>query len=172
MVTTSRSYQVSANSVTIFAHVLAIAVTILALVWIPHFQRQSIDFKSDSKWMILNTSFFFSFHLLQVHVLLTIIGLVLIGEALLLEILGVYSAFKFNHDFNVEEMLTSYSWLGIITICLFAFLTYCFPKAENLTRAMLLPWHGFVGMVIFLLAICTDETRFVEIFISLALERN
>ncbi|KAL0005133.1 hypothetical protein SO802_012694 [Lithocarpus litseifolius] len=37
---------------------------------------------------------------------------------------------------------------------------------------MLLPWHGFVGMVIFLLAICTAETGFVEIFISLALERN
>ncbi|KAL4638012.1 hypothetical protein ACB092_03G120300 [Castanea dentata] len=84
--------------------------------------------------------------------------------ALLLEILGVNAAFKFNHEFNVEEMLTLHSWLGISTICLFglqwvfAFLTYCFPKAENLTRAMLLPWHGFVGMVIFLLAICTAET--------------
>nr|POF08409.1 putative ascorbate-specific transmembrane electron transporter 1 [Quercus suber] len=98
--------------------------------------------------------------------------------ALLLELLGVYAAFMFNHDFNVEEMLTLHSWLGIIAICLFglqwvfAFLTYCFPKAENLTRAMILPWHGFFRMVIFLLAICTAETRFVEIFISLALERN
>ena len=44
--------------------------------------------------------------------------------ALLLEILGVYAAFRFNHDFNVEEMLTLHSWLGIITICLFGLQVY------------------------------------------------
>lgn len=46
--------------------------------------------------------------------------------ALLLEILGVYAAFKFNHEFNVEEMLTLHSWLGIITICLFGSQVYPF----------------------------------------------
>lgn len=38
------------------------------------------------------------------------------------------------------------------------FFAYCFPGAEMSARATLLPWHTFVGMVIFLLAVVTAET--------------
>lgn len=35
-------------------------------------------------------------------------------------IFGVYTAFKFHHEINHPHMFTLHSWLGIITISLFA----------------------------------------------------
>ena len=40
------------------------------------------------------------------------------------------------------------------------------------TRAALMPWHRFIGMVIFLLAVGTAEMGLVEYFQFLGLFRN
>ena len=53
----SRSYQVSATPVTIFAHLLVIAVTTLLLIWLLHF-REGLALKSANKLKILNVSSF------------------------------------------------------------------------------------------------------------------
>lgn len=53
-----------------------------------------------------------------------------------------------------------------------AFFAYFFPGAEMSTRATFLPWHRFIGMVIFLLAVVTAETGLVQYFQYLGLFRN
>ncbi|KAJ0094344.1 hypothetical protein Patl1_15642 [Pistacia atlantica] len=53
----SRSYQISATPVTIFAHLLVIAVATLVLVWLLH-NQEGFAFKSDNKLKIFNFSSF------------------------------------------------------------------------------------------------------------------
>ncbi|XP_062150169.1 probable ascorbate-specific transmembrane electron transporter 1 [Alnus glutinosa] len=175
----TRSYQlIWATPFAIFAHLLAIAVTTLVLVLLLHF-REGFAFKADNKQKIFN-----------LHPFLMVIGLILIGGeaimayktvpgerstrrgvhlilhaiALTAGILGIYIIFKFHHETGTTDMQSSHSWLGIITISLYAlqwvlgFFTYFFPRAEKTARATLLPWHTFVGMVIFLVAVVTAET--------------
>lgn len=53
MAASGRSYQLTATPVTILAHLIAIAVTILVLVWLLHF-REGLGFKSANKPKIFN----------------------------------------------------------------------------------------------------------------------
>jgi len=55
---------------------------------------------------------------------------------------------------------------------IFGFFAYFFPGAEMSARASLLPWHRFMGMAIFLLAVATAETGLVEYFQFLQLFRT
>ncbi|KAH9794381.1 putative ascorbate-specific transmembrane electron transporter 1 [Citrus sinensis] len=192
------SYQVSATPVTIFAHLLVVAVTVLLLVWLVD-KREGLAFKSDNKLKIFNVR-----SLKQLHPLLMIIGFVLIGGeavmayktipgtrraqktvhwllhliALLAGVIGIYAVFKFHHESGIPNMYTLHSWLGMITICLYglqwllAFFSYVFPGAEMSARGSFLPWHSFFGLVIFFLAICTAETGLVQKFIFLGLFRD
>ncbi|KAG0503714.1 hypothetical protein HPP92_003786 [Vanilla planifolia] len=88
--------------------------------------------------------------------------------ALGLGILGIYAAFKYHKENQIPNMYSLHSWLGICTISLFAlqwvfgFVNFWFPGAPPTTRAMMLPVHTTAGVVIFLMAICTAETGFME----------
>ncbi|XP_031266974.1 probable ascorbate-specific transmembrane electron transporter 1 [Pistacia vera] len=188
----SRSYQISATPVTIFAHLLVIAVATLVLVWLLH-NQEGFAFKSDNKLKIFN-----------LHPFFMIIGFILIGGeaimayktvpatrraqktfhfllhllALLCGILGIYAVFKFHHESGTSDMYSLHSWLGMGTICLYglqwllAFVSYVFPGAEMSRRASFLPWHSFFGLVIFFLAICSAETGLVQKFLILGLFRG
>ncbi|EEF34854.1 probable ascorbate-specific transmembrane electron transporter 1 [Ricinus communis] len=183
----SRSYQVSAAPVTMLAHLIAIAVATLVLVWLLHFE-EGFSYTSANKIKILN-----------VHTFLMIVGFILIaGEAIMAYktvpanrkvqkavhfilhmtalgagIMGVYAAFKFKHEIGAKDMVTIHSWLGMCTICLFGlqwvlgFFSYVFPGAEMSSRAAYMPWHVFGGMFIFFLAICTAETGLIQRFKTL-----
>lgn len=50
-----RGYQVRATSVTIFAHLLFVAITTLVLVWLLHF-REGVALNSSNKIKIFNVS--------------------------------------------------------------------------------------------------------------------
>ena len=91
------SYNLSWLPVTIFAHLLVVAVAILVLVWLLQF-REGLAFKSDNKQKIFNVYIYFLRNLLvtssscivlnfslgsvlQVHPLLMVIGFLLVlGE--------------------------------------------------------------------------------------------
>ncbi|KAK4261839.1 hypothetical protein QN277_004784 [Acacia crassicarpa] len=178
-----RRYQLYAFPVTIFAHLLFIAVATLMLIWLLKF-RQGLAFSSSIQEKLIN-----------LHTLLMMIGFVLVGgEAIIVHkafeaksrsakvihmllhlialasgILGVITIFK-AQVVPHHHMLTLHSWFGMIAICSFGlqfmlgFFTYLFPRAEMTTRASLKPWHRFIGMVIFLLAVCTAEMGIVERF--------
>ena len=55
MAPTIRSFQVSATPFMIFAHLLALGVTTLLLLWLLHF-REGFAFNSDNKLKIFNVS--------------------------------------------------------------------------------------------------------------------
>ncbi|PSR84890.1 Ascorbate-specific transmembrane electron transporter [Actinidia chinensis var. chinensis] len=186
------SFRVSALPVTVFAHLVAIAVITLVLVWLLHFQG-GLAFKSDIKTKIFN-----------IHPLLMVIGFILIaGEAimsyktfpgprntqkfihlilhfiaLLAGIVGIYAVFKFHHELGIPDMYTLHSWIGMSTICLFAiqwifgFFSFWWPGAETGTRTRLAPWHIFFGIVIFFMAILSAMTGLVEKFVFLSLQRS
>ncbi|KAK9935379.1 hypothetical protein M0R45_022482 [Rubus argutus] len=173
----SRSYQVSATPVTIFAHLLLIAITTLLLVWLLHF-REGFAFKSATKEKIFNLHPFFmvvGFILIGgeaimayktvpgkrntqkvVHMILHLLALVAVA-------LGLFVIIKFKNEVGEADFVSLHSWLGIITISLFGlqwlfgFAAFIFPGSEMSTRASFKPWHTFFGMVIFLLAVCTAE---------------
>ncbi|XP_022775716.1 probable ascorbate-specific transmembrane electron transporter 1 [Durio zibethinus] len=192
MAVRSGSYKVSATPVTVFGHLLFIAVATLVLVWLLTF-REGLAFESANKFKIFN-----------LHPFLMVIGFILIaGEAIMAYkaipvgrhvqravhltlqaialgcgIFGIVAIFKFNDELNIPDMVTLHSWLGMIAICLFGlqfllgFFSFVFPGVESYSRAAYAPWHIFGGLVIFFLAICTAEMGLLEEFLFLGLFRG
>ncbi|KAF8021180.1 hypothetical protein BT93_G1570 [Corymbia citriodora subsp. variegata] len=186
----SQNLRLSAAPATVLAHLLAIAVATLVLVWLLKFQ-DGVALSSHNKQKIFN-----------MHPLLMVIGFILVGGeaimvyktvpanretqktihlilhliALLLGILGIYAVFKFHHELQIANLYSLHSWLGITTISLFglqwllAFFSFVFPKSNS--RASFIPWHIFIGSVVFILAICTAEAGLVEKFLFLKLQRG
>ncbi|XP_021722631.1 probable ascorbate-specific transmembrane electron transporter 1 [Chenopodium quinoa] len=182
----------SSRLATMFAHLLAVAMTTLVLVWLLHF-REGLAFRSHIKPQIFN-----------IHPLLMIIGVIEIGGeaimayktipgakrtqkkvhlmlhlvALITGIVGIYAVFKFHKELSIPHLYTFHSWLGISTICLYglqwilSFITFAFPHSKSTARAAVAPWHVFGGIVIFLLAICTAVMGLVEKFTFLKLQRT
>ncbi|KAL5070928.1 hypothetical protein RYX36_021815 [Vicia faba] len=187
-----RGFQIRATSVTIFVHLLFIAITTLVLVWLFHF-REGVAFKSSNKLKIFN-----------LHPLLMVIGFILVGGeaiityksipgkrssgkvvhlllhliALTSGVIGIIAVFKSKKEAGLPDMYSLHSWLGISAISAFGlqyilgFFSYFFPGADASTRATLLPWHKFLGIVIFLLAVGTAETGLVEYFRLLQLFKS
>ncbi|PKI71246.1 hypothetical protein CRG98_008346 [Punica granatum] len=106
------------------------------------------------------------------------VHLVLHLIALVAGILGIYAVFKFHHEMRISNLVSLHSWLGISTICLFglqwvlAFFSFVFPGSNTGSRTSYLSWHVFLGMVVFLLAVCTAEMGITEKFIYEGLKRN
>jgi cytochrome b-561 len=168
---------------TLVVHVLAVAATVLVLVWCVHFRGGLALQSSSDKTLIFN-----------VHPVLMIIGLiVLAGEAILcyrslpinrdarkkahlalhaaglsVGALGVYAVFKFHVESGIPNLYSLHSWLGIFTISLYAiqwltgFLTFFFPGACRTTRRAAVPWHALFGLLAFVLAVCTAQLGFLE----------
>ncbi|XP_045798730.1 probable ascorbate-specific transmembrane electron transporter 1 [Trifolium pratense] len=188
-----RGFQIKATSVTIFTHLLFIAITTLVLVWLFHF-REGVAFNSTTN----------KIKIFNLHPLLMVLGFILVGGeaivafksipgkrssakvfhlllhliALTSGVLGIIVIFKFKKEVGLPNMFTLHSWLGISAISAFGlqyilgFFAYFFPGAETSTRATLLPWHKFIGIVIFLLAVATAETGLIQYFDFYQLFRN
>ncbi|KAK7310142.1 hypothetical protein RJT34_07444 [Clitoria ternatea] len=186
-----RGLQVQATSITLFAHLLFIAIITLVLIWLLHF-REGVAFNSSNPIKIFN-----------LHPLL-MLGFILVGGeaimayksfpgkrrsvkvvhlllhliALLAGILGIIAVFKSKKNAHLANMYTFHSWLGMSAISLFGlqyilgFFSFMFPGAEMSTGATLLPWHRFMGMVIFLLVVATAGMGLVEYFMFLGLFRS
>ncbi|XP_004513927.1 probable ascorbate-specific transmembrane electron transporter 1 [Cicer arietinum] len=187
-----RGFQIRATSITILAHLLFIAITTLLSVWLFHF-REGVAFNSSNKIKIFNLHpllMVIGFILVGGEAIISyksfpgkrssakVVHLLLHLIALASGVLGIIAVFKFKIEAGLPHMFTLHSWLGMSAICAFglqyilAFFAYFFPGAEMSTRATLLPWHRFIGLVIFLLAVGTAETGLVEYFKFLELFRN
>ncbi|XP_071686417.1 probable ascorbate-specific transmembrane electron transporter 1 [Rutidosis leptorrhynchoides] len=193
MAKSGSSFSVSAVPVTVFAHLLVISIAALTLVWLLKF-RGGFAFNSE----------FHKAKIFNLHPLLMTLGFLLFsGEAIIVYktipaarkwqklvhlilhfialaagIVGVYAVFKFHNESNIPNMYTLHSWIGLSTICLFAFqwllgfFSFWYPRAEPMRRARMLPWHAFFGMLIFLMTIVTVETGLTQKFIFQRLLRS
>ncbi|KAL6906246.1 hypothetical protein ACP4OV_003847 [Aristida adscensionis] len=179
-VKSSASFRLTALPMVLLAQLLAAAVLTLTLVWVLHFRGGfSWDRTSSPSWNVYTA-----------HPLFMVIGFIICaGEAvmayrivlgpravkkavhLLLHVVslafaavGLYAAFKFHRDFDLPDLQSLHSWLGIATVALYAlqwlvaFVYFVFPGAVMTMRADYAPWHVFFGIVIFLMAVCTAET--------------
>uniref|UniRef100_A0A0E0M547 Cytochrome b561 domain-containing protein n=1 Tax=Oryza punctata TaxID=4537 RepID=A0A0E0M547_ORYPU len=92
-----------------------------------------------------------------VHLLLHLVALAFAA-------IGLYASFKFHHDLRAPHIRSLHAWLGITTAALYAlqwlvaFVYFVFPGAVMTMRAEYVPWHILLGIVIFLMAVCTAET--------------
>ncbi|KAF9623940.1 hypothetical protein IFM89_006667 [Coptis chinensis] len=97
-----------------------------------------------------------------------LIHLVLHAIALILGIIGVYTAFKFHNESGIANLYSLHSWLGIGTICLYGvqwlygFLVFFFPGGSTALRSDSLPWHVLFGMFVYVLAVCSAVLGFLE----------
>lgn len=173
------------------AHLLALSVIVLVLVWLLHF-REGLSLRTHIKAKIFN-----------VHPLLMVGFIVLSGEAILVQktlpgtkrtqkgthlalhlsalitgAIGIYAVFKFHQDLAIPHVYSLHSWLGMTTICLYclqwfwSFFTFAYPQLKSSARSAVLPWHVVGGTLLFLLAVSTAFVGLGEKFIFMKLERE
>lgn len=97
-----------------------------------------------------------------------LVHLILQAIAFLFLLLGVWAAYKFHIDLGIDNFYSFHSWLGIATVILFfvqwiaGFVSFWTQSVGPSTRAAYLPWHVFLGLFIFVLAIVTALTGIFE----------
>ncbi|KAJ8752816.1 hypothetical protein K2173_008551 [Erythroxylum novogranatense] len=167
---------------TFIAHVLAVAGAAMVLVWCIHF-RGGLAWEAKNKSLIFN-----------IHPVLMLIGLVIIGGeaiisykslplkkeekklihlvlhavALILGIIGIYTAFKFHNESSIVNLYSLHSWLGIGIISLYGiqwiygFIIFFYPGGSPGLRSASLPWHVLFGLFVYILAVANASIGFLE----------
>ncbi|CAI9092210.1 OLC1v1027397C1 [Oldenlandia corymbosa var. corymbosa] len=162
--------------------VLGVAALILVLIW-------CISFRGGLAWESTNKSLIFN-----IHPVLMLLGLIIMGGeaiisykslplkkdvkklihlilhalALILGIIGIYTAFKFHNESNIANLYSLHSWLGIGIIVLYGiqwiygFLVFFYPGGTSHIRREVLPWHVIFGIFIYLLAVGNAALGFLE----------
>lgn len=178
----SKRLGIVAKPVTWVVHMLGLVAILLVLVW-------CIYFRGGLAWEATNKS-----HIFNLHPVLMFIGFIFIASeailaykvlpgdraykksvhlslqlvALVLGIIGIYTAFKYHNESGIVNLYSWHSWLGLGTIILFAiqwlvgFFVFFYPGAADPIRAAIHPWHVFFGVLIYLFAIATAELGFLE----------
>eukprot|EP00899_Mesostigma_viride_P004292 jgi/Mesvir1/13864/Mv16006-RA.1 len=90
--------------------------------------------------------------------------------ALVLAIVGVIAALRFHNESvpPIPNFYSLHSWFGVVTLTLFALqwlsglLTFFNPRADVVLRARVLPWHTFVGLFVYILALATAVMGILE----------
>ncbi|KAG4910526.1 hypothetical protein AAZX31_20G145600 [Glycine max] len=173
---------VPALPLTYVAHVLALVASILVVLWVLNF-RGGLAWDSDNKALIFN-----------LHPVLIVIGLLVLGGeaiisykalplkkevkklihlvfhaiALILGIVGIYTAFKYHNESGIANLYSLHSWLGIGVIVLYGiqwiygFVIFFFPGGTPDIRRASLPWHALFGLFVFVLAVGTAALGFLE----------
>lgn len=97
-----------------------------------------------------------------------LIHLVFHAIALILGIVGIYTAFKFHNESGIANLYSLHSWLGIGVIVLYGiqwiygFVIFFFPGGTPDIRRASLPWHALFGLFVFVLAVGTAALGFLE----------
>lgn len=161
---------------------LGIVVAALVLIWTVHF-RGGLALISENKDHIFNVHpvvMVIGLVLLNGEAALTyktvlgtknykkLVHLFLQFVAFLFGIIGLWAAWKFHVDKGIDNFYSLHSWLGLFCLFLFGvqwaagFVTFWYPGGSRNSRASLLPWHVFMGVYIYTLAVATCTTGFLE----------
>ncbi|XP_038693228.1 probable transmembrane ascorbate ferrireductase 4 [Tripterygium wilfordii] len=105
------------------------------------------------------------------------VHLCLQGVALACGVFGIWTKFHGN-DGIVANFFSLHSWMGLICISLFGaqwvmgFLSFWHRGEGRAARARVLPWHIFLGLYTYGLAVATAETGLLEKLTFLQSKRN
>ncbi|PIA39609.1 hypothetical protein AQUCO_02600216v1 [Aquilegia coerulea] len=166
----------------IVIRVIGVVVSALLFTWIFHY-RGGMSLISDNKDLIFNVHpilMVIGLILLNGEAMLaykTISGarsfrkrvhLMLQFLAFCLSVIGVWAAIKFHNEKGIDNFYSLHSWLGLACLFLFGiqwaagFATFWYPGGSRNSRAALLPWHVFIGVYIYAIAIATAATGILE----------
>ncbi|CAN4087777.1 unnamed protein product [Withania somnifera] len=164
------------------AHFIALVAAVMVLVWCIHF-RGGLAWEADNKNLIFN-----------IHPVLMLIGFVILGGeaimsyksfplekkvkkvihlvlhaiALILGIIGIYTAFKNHNESGIPNMYSLHSWVGIGVITLYGiqwvygFVVFFYPGGSSEIRRDSLPWHVLFGMFVYVMAVGNACLGFLE----------
>lgn len=162
--------------------VLGFTIAVLVLTWTVHY-RGGLALSSDNKDLIFNVHpvlMVIGLVLFNGEAMLAyksvqgtknlkkLVHLTLQFAAFILSLVGVWAALKFHIDKGIENFYSLHSWLGLACLFLFAFqwasgfVTYWYPGGSRNSRASLMPWHVFLGVAIYALALVTVTTGILE----------
>lgn len=169
-------------SITMLVRVIGVLVAAFVLIWTCHF-RGGLALYSENKSLIFNVHpvlLVIGLVLLNGEAMLaykTVSGtksfrktvhLTMQSMAFCLSITGVWAAYKFHSERGIDHFYTLHSWLGLACLFLFGtqwaagFYTFWYPGGSINSRAALLPWHVFIGIYIYALAVATTVTGILE----------
>ncbi|KAL0908713.1 hypothetical protein M5K25_023219 [Dendrobium thyrsiflorum] len=178
-------YRMSATPAIVMAEIFAVAAITLMLVSVLHF-RGGFSLKSNNVVRLFNAHLVFmlfgpiiftgqaimAFKTVPgrrkvrkiVHMLFNLLGI-------FLGALGLLAIFRFYKQSGWSPNLHSlHSWTGIGVMGLYViqfflgFTFFLFPGAKKNMRTDMKPWHAFLGLTIFILAIFTSGTGLIERF--------
>ncbi|XP_042008513.1 transmembrane ascorbate ferrireductase 2-like [Salvia splendens] len=162
--------------------IIGVTVLLLVLVWTVHY-RGGFALISENKDLIFNVHpalMVISLVLLNGEAMLSyktvtgtknfkkLVHLVLQFLAFFLSIVGLWAAWKFHVDKGIDNFYSLHSWLGLACLVLFGiqwaagFATFWYPGGSRHSRASLMPWHVFLGLYIYALAVATCATGLLE----------
>ncbi|KAK4477516.1 hypothetical protein RD792_005643 [Penstemon davidsonii] len=170
--------------------IIGITVALLVLVWTVHY-RGGLALVSDQKDLIFNVHpvlMVIGLVLLNGEDLLPVFSLrnqvdrisneflwvhVVLSKwsscfTMIASLIGLWAAWKFHVDKGIDNFYSLHSWLGLACLFLFGiqwaagFMTFWYPGGSRNSRASLMPWHVFLGIYIYALAVATCTTGFLE----------
>ncbi|XP_022150472.1 probable transmembrane ascorbate ferrireductase 4 isoform X1 [Momordica charantia] len=177
----------------IFARIFALLVAVLVFVWALAFSS-SFHHRSPSRedhiFDVLHPLFMviglilLSGEAILVHSWLPgsrnlrkSVHLSLQGLALASGIIGIWTKFHRDRSF-LANFHSLHSWMGLLAVTLFGaqwmmgFLSFWHWREVRGTRERVLPWHVFVGLYSYGLAVATAETGLLEKLTLLQTKRN
>ncbi|ESQ43296.1 hypothetical protein EUTSA_v10014551mg [Eutrema salsugineum] len=176
------SVVINARMVAFVIHALAVVVSVMVFVW-------SISYRGGFAWESKNKTLIFNLHPVLTLIGLVFLGgeaiisykslpfekrvkksihLVLHAIAIILGIIGIYAAFKHHNEKHIPNLYTIHSWIGIGIIVLYALqwmysiIVFLFPRVSSTLRSNSLPWHVFLGVFVYVLAVGNSVLGFLE----------
>ncbi|CAK9144232.1 unnamed protein product [Ilex paraguariensis] len=173
----------SALSLLLFARISALTVAVLVLIWALHFKTSFLPHshsQEDLIYAVLHPLFMvIGFILISGEAILVhswlpgsrnfkkSVHLCLQGVALASGVFGIWTKFH-GEDGIVANFFSLHSWMGLICISLFGaqwlmgFLSFWHRGEVRTARVRILPWHIFLGLYTYGLAVVTAETGLLE----------
>ncbi|GAB2297083.1 hypothetical protein Dimus_031183 [Dionaea muscipula] len=165
---------VSSILLLLFARISALGVAVLVLIWALAFKASFIPLSISS------TQDQESFIYAVLHPLLMVIGFIILsgeGVAFASGIFGIWTKFH-GDDGIVANFYSLHSWMGLVCVFMFGtqwmmgFLNFWHRGEIRSVRARILPWHVFVGLYTYGLAVATAETGLLEKLTFMQTNRN
>ncbi|KAL7132551.1 hypothetical protein ABFS83_12G082000 [Erythranthe nasuta] len=174
-----------------FARLSAFIVAILVLIWALHFKTSFISQEEDDlifavlhPLLMVIGFIVVSGEAILVHKWLPgsrnlkkLVHLCLQGLALGCGIFGIWTKFH-GQNGVVANFYSLHSWMGLICVTMFGaqwvfgFVSFWHKVEVRTTRLKVLPWHIFLGLYTYGLAIVTAETGLLEKLTFLQTEGN
>ncbi|KAJ7943223.1 Cytochrome b561 [Quillaja saponaria] len=179
-------------SLLFFARISGIAVALLVLFWALAFKSSFVHSppREGLNYSVLHPLFMvigfivISGEAILVHRwfpgstnLKKSVHLSLQGVALASGIFGIWTKFHANRGI-VANFYSLHSWMGLICVFLFGaqwlmgFLSFWHRGEVRTVRIRILPWHVFLGLYTYALAVATAETGLLEKLTFLQTKRN